>query len=172
MPQLGAFVSHYTLWFICSSVQSLISSGRTCRRTRDTRQPRNFLRSHVPSANQLTAYLEVEDAGVSVVKVLVTGDDSGQGLLFKGQGCNGRQEPAVSCGDKQGALWVSELKRVGGLGGHGKRFVGVNQPSCPWQMSVLSASPTMNRGLLQISCGAETGTGWFVSRHKKMTVVR
>lgn len=43
------------------------------------------------------AHLEVEDASISVVKVLVRGHDSGQSIFLEGQGSNGRQEPTITC---------------------------------------------------------------------------
>lgn len=63
---------------------------------------------HQSAANQPAVYLEVEDAGVSLVELLVMRDDSGQGVFFEGQGGNGSQEPTVPCGDKTGASWVNE----------------------------------------------------------------
>lgn len=51
---------------------------------------------------------------------------------------------------------------------HKKRdWVRLDRPSCPWQMSVLSAEPTMNFGLLQISCGA--GRAWKVTVERRHT---
>lgn len=46
-------------------------------------------------SHSAAAYLEMEDAGVSVVKTLVVGDDSSQGIFLEGQGSDGGQEPAV-----------------------------------------------------------------------------
>ena len=40
-------------------------------------------------------YLEVEDSGISVAKVLIVGHDSAQGFLLEGQRGDGCQKPAV-----------------------------------------------------------------------------
>lgn len=41
-------------------------------------------------------YLEMKDARISVVKLLVRGDDVGERVLLEGQGCNCCQKPAVT----------------------------------------------------------------------------
>lgn len=46
--------------------------------------------------SQRQCYLEMKDARISVVKLLVVGDDVGQGVLLEGQGCNCCQKPAVT----------------------------------------------------------------------------
>lgn len=49
-----------------------------------------------PKVSQRQGYLEMKDARISVVKLLVVGDDVGQGVLLEGQGCDCCQKPAVT----------------------------------------------------------------------------
>lgn len=59
------------------------------------------------TANGTGVNLEVEDAGVALIKILVVGDHPGQSVLLQSQGCDGGEQPAVACGEVHtGALWV------------------------------------------------------------------
>lgn len=80
------------MWQICRFITSVLLNRA------------NMHQKHITESQSVPAvlpgnerfYLEMKDARISVVKLLVVGDDVSQGVLLEGQGCNCCQKPAVT----------------------------------------------------------------------------
>lgn len=95
-------VSHRGQAIVHNNVQPLVVLPKLQRKTEElgTCSPQSSKYAsnthHLKSLLRHQCYLEMKDARISVVKLLVRGDDVGERVLLEGQGCNCCQKPAVT----------------------------------------------------------------------------